>query len=196
MSDVSPNYCDLKSCDFFKQLIIKLWGPRAPSIIETLGSMVPGPCPFCTLDWANPPALLREESLFTWAKLMNHLMLCPSQTLASRPARFREDILISWPFIDLLNLVFSLPGSDGNYYSNNQAPLLTIDRTSPPTLIQAVTRHMIQCLSQEVHWQETRNLSWRVAKTLCLHPRVLQLKRKLKGRKLFPRPRMQKERQY
>lgn len=196
MCDVSPIFCDVMSCDFFKQLIIKLWGPHAPPIIETLGSMFQGPCPFFTLDWANPPVLLREESLFTWAKLMNHLMLCPSQMLVSCQPLFGEDILISWTFTDLLNLVYGLPGSDCNYYSNNQAPFLTIDRTSPPTLIQAVTRHMIQCLSQEAHWQETRSLNWRVAKRLCYHQGVPQLKMKLKGRKLFPRPRMQKQRQY
>lgn len=196
MSEVSPTFCDLMSCDFFKQLIIKLWGPRAPPIIEVLGSMFPGPCPFCALDWANPPALFREESLFTWAKLMNHLMLCPSQMLVSSQPLFGEDILISWPFIDLLNLVYGLPGSDCNYYSNNQTPFLTIDRTSPPTLIQAVTRHMIQRLSQEARWQETRCFNWRVAKRLCLHQGAPQLKIKLKGRKLFPRPRMQKEHQY
>lgn len=196
MCDVSPIFCDVTSCDFFKQLIIKLWGPRAPSIIETLGSMFQGPCPFCSVDWANPPALLREESLFTWAKLMSHLMSCPSQMLVSHQPLFGEDILISWTFIDLLNLVYGLPGSDCNYYSNNHAPFLTIDRTSPPTLIQAVTRHMIQRLSQEARWQETRYLNWRVAKRLCLHQGVPQLEMQLKGRKLFPRPRMQKERQY
>lgn len=187
MSDFSPFSCDLTSCDFFKQVIIKLWGPHSPQIIESLDSRIQGPCPFCEVNWSNPPSILREESLFTWTKLMKHFMLCPSQISQHL---LREDILISWPFIDLFNLVYGLSGSNCNYYSTNQSPFLTIDRTSPPTLTQAVTRHMIQRLSQETQWQETRYKYWRVARSLCSHPGVPQLKLYQKRR------RMQKRRQY
>lgn len=172
MCGFSPLFCDLTSRDFFKQLIIKLWGPHSPQIIESLDSKIERECPFCHVNLTNPPSVLREESLFTWTKLMKHLMLCSPQIPCQSG---REDILIAWPFIDLLNLVYGLSGSDHNYYTNYHSPFLTIDRTSPPTLTQAVTRHMIQRLSQEVHWQETRFSNFRVAKRLCLHQGVPQL---------------------
>lgn len=73
MYDFTPFFCDLRSCDFFKQLIITLWGPHSPQIIESLDSKIERACPFCHVNLTNLPSVLREESLFTWTKPMKHL---------------------------------------------------------------------------------------------------------------------------